>query len=136
MVREKTYLLELEFYNTDRKTKSTNRSIFISIIMHPNFMHFRKKNKLFKSALEILTPVSGHSRTALKTKQYTFTWISFPFPFQVEIKAKYLTKILTEGLLYDYPCSYDTGVVYKWHFSISTRRANRGLCGSGSQDLL
>ena len=48
IVREKTYLLKLEFYNTDRKMKSTIRCIFISIITNPNFMHFRPKNKLKK----------------------------------------------------------------------------------------
>ena len=63
--REKTYLLKLEFYNTDRKMKSTIRCIFISIVMHPNFMHFREKIN-FKSALEFFTPVSGHSRTVLR----------------------------------------------------------------------
>ena len=64
VVREKTYLLKLEFYNTDRKMKSIIRCIFISIIMHPNFIHFRQKIS-FKSALEIFSPVNGHSRTAL-----------------------------------------------------------------------
>ena len=42
-VREKTYLLKLEFYNTDRKMQNTIRRIFISIIMHPNFMLYRRK---------------------------------------------------------------------------------------------
>ena len=65
LVPEKTYLVKLEFYNTDRKMKSIIRCIFISIIMHPNFMHFRQKIS-FKSALEIFIPVNGHFRIALK----------------------------------------------------------------------
>ena len=68
VVREKTYLLKLEFYNTDRKMKSIIGCIFISIIMHPDFMHFRQKVN-FKSALEIFTSVSGHWRTGL-TEQF------------------------------------------------------------------
>ena len=64
MASDKTYLLALEFYNIDRKMKSIIRYIFISIIMHPNLMHFRRKIS-FKSALEIFIPVSEHSRTAL-----------------------------------------------------------------------
>ena len=39
--------------------------IFISIIMRPNFMHFRQKMN-FKSAIDIFAPVNGHLRTALK----------------------------------------------------------------------
>ena len=58
------FVLKFEFYNTDRKMKRTIRCIFISIIMHPNFMCFRQKIS-FKSALKIFTPVSGHLRTAL-----------------------------------------------------------------------
>ena len=32
--------------------------------MHPNSMHFRQKIS-FKSALEICTPISGHSKTSV-----------------------------------------------------------------------
>ena len=72
MVHEKTYLLKLEFYNTDRKMKSTIRCSFISMIMHPDFMHFRQKIS-FKNALEIFSPVSGHLRTtALRIKDLVF----------------------------------------------------------------
>ena len=53
------------FCNTGRKTKNSIRRIFISIIMHPNFMQFRQKIS-FKTALEIFTPVSEHLRTALR----------------------------------------------------------------------
>ena len=61
--RKKTYRLKLEFYNTDKKMKNIIRLIFISMIMHPNFMHFRQKIS-FKCALEIFTPVNGYLRTA------------------------------------------------------------------------
>ena len=44
--------------------KSIINCIFISIIMHPNFMHFRQKISL-KNALESFASVSGHLRTAL-----------------------------------------------------------------------
>ena len=44
--------------------KSTIRCIFISIIMHRNFMHLHQKLN-FKSALEIFISASGHLRTAL-----------------------------------------------------------------------
>ena len=40
VAREKTYRLKLEFYNTHGKMKNIIRSIFISIIMHPSFIHF------------------------------------------------------------------------------------------------
>ena len=74
VIREKTYLLKLELYNTDRKMKSTIRCILISIIMHPNFTCFHKKIS-FKSALEMFTPVSGHLRTALNLS-YSFKFKS------------------------------------------------------------
>ena len=64
MVSEKTYPLKLAFYNTDRKIKNIIRRIFNSIIMHPNFMHFRQKIR-FTSALENFTPVNGYLRTDL-----------------------------------------------------------------------
>ena len=64
VVREKKYLLKLEFFNTVRKMKNIIRCLFISVIMHPNFTHIRQKIR-FKSALEIFTPVTGQSRTAL-----------------------------------------------------------------------
>ena len=57
MVREKTYRLKLEFYNTDRKMKSIIRRVFFSIIMHLNFMHFRLKVS-FKSTLKSFPSVS------------------------------------------------------------------------------
>ena len=62
VVREKTYLPKLDFYKIDRKMKSIIRCIFISIIMHQNFMPFRQ----FKSALESFPSVNGHLRTVLK----------------------------------------------------------------------
>ena len=62
---EKTYQSKLEFYNTDRKMKNSIRRIFISIIMHPNFMYFYQKIS-FKSVLKIFTPVYGQLRTALR----------------------------------------------------------------------
>ena len=72
------YLLKLEFYNANRKIKRIIRCIFISIIMHPNLMHFHQKIN-FKSVLEIFTPVSGHLRTALMYKVgviwLTFFWL-------------------------------------------------------------
>ena len=67
LIRKKTHLLKLEFCNADRKMKGIIRCIFISIIIHPNFIHFCQKIS-FKSALEIFTPVRGHLRTALKKK--------------------------------------------------------------------
>ena len=70
VVRENTYLLKLEIYNIDRKMKSIIRGIFISIIMYPNFMHFRQKIN-FKSELETCTLVSGHLKTALNTSVAT-----------------------------------------------------------------
>ena len=76
VVHEKTYLLKLEFYNTDRKMKSIIRCIFISLIMHPNFMHFRQKIS-FKNALEIFTPVSGQLRTALREIKQKQKFASF-----------------------------------------------------------
>ena len=80
---EGIYLLKFEFYNTDRKMKSIFRHIFISVIMHPNFMHFRQKIS-FKSVLEICTPVSGHLRTALNLLLFVnfndrFSWCLFYF---------------------------------------------------------
>ena len=66
VIRENTFLLKLDFCNADRKMKNIIRCIFISIIMHPNFVHFRQKIS-FKRALENFTPVSGHSKTALIT---------------------------------------------------------------------
>ena len=66
-IRLKTDLLKLEFYNSDRKMRSTIRCIFISIIMHPNFLYFCQKVS-FKSELEIFTPVSKHSKIALNQK--------------------------------------------------------------------
>ena len=50
MAFEKTYWLKLEFYNTDRKMKNIITCVFISISMHPNFVHFRQKIS-FKSTL-------------------------------------------------------------------------------------
>ena len=41
VVREKTYCLKLEFYNTDRKMKNIIRRNFTAIIMQPNFIDFR-----------------------------------------------------------------------------------------------
>ena len=66
-VQEKAYLLKLKFYNADRKMKSDIRCIFISIIMHPNFMQFRQKIS-FKS-VEVFAPVSEHLKTALNESQ-------------------------------------------------------------------
>ena len=63
VVHEKTYLMELEFYNTDGKIKNIIRCIFISIIMHTNFMLFRQKIS-FKSALECFASVSAYFRRA------------------------------------------------------------------------
>ena len=63
---EKSYLLKLEFYNTDRKMKKIIRHIFTSLITHPIFMHFHQKSS-FKSALESFASASGHLRTALKS---------------------------------------------------------------------
>ena len=71
VAREETYLLKLKFYNTDRKMKSIVRRIFISKIVHPNFMHFRQKIS-FKRALEIFIPVSGLLRTALNELLVSF----------------------------------------------------------------
>ena len=48
-----------------QKSESIIRCIFVSIIMHSNFMHFRQKIS-FKNALQIFTLVTGHLRTALK----------------------------------------------------------------------
>ena len=59
VVHDKIYLLKFEFYNTDRKMKSTIGCIFISIIMYPNFMCFRQKISFKKRS------VRGHLRTAL-----------------------------------------------------------------------
>ena len=65
MVCEKSYQLKLEFYNIDRKMKNVIRPIFISIIMHLNFMHFCQIIS-FKSALESFTSVNGHLTTAFR----------------------------------------------------------------------
>ena len=46
--------------------KSIIRYIFISIIIHPNFMHLHK-NLNFKSALESFASVSGLLRNSLKS---------------------------------------------------------------------
>ena len=62
IIREKIYLLKLEFYNTHRKMKTIIKRTFISIIRHPNFMHFRPKIS-FKKSLEIFTSNSEHLRT-------------------------------------------------------------------------
>ena len=62
MASEKTYRLKLEFYNTVRKMKNFIERIFISMTMHPNFMHFRQKIS-FKSALKSFASVNGHLRT-------------------------------------------------------------------------
>ena len=62
--KPKTRGLKIVFYNTDRKVKSITKRIFISVIMHPNFMHFPQKTS-FKSALESFASVDGHLRTAL-----------------------------------------------------------------------
>ena len=43
VVCKKTYLLKLEFYNTERKMKNIIRRIYTLIIMNPNFMHFCQK---------------------------------------------------------------------------------------------
>ena len=67
MEREKTHQPKLKFYNADRKMKNIiTLCIFTSVIMHPNFMHFRLKNS-FKSfkALENFASLNGHSRIAL-----------------------------------------------------------------------
>ena len=77
MVREKTYLLKLEFYITDRKMKSISRCIFVYIILHTNFMHFLQK-VICNSALEIFTSVSGQLRTALSCLKMQS---SLPFHF-------------------------------------------------------
>ena len=63
--REKRHLLKLEFYNANRKMKGIISCVFISIIMHPNFMHFRQKMS-FKIALQIFNSVCVHLRTSLK----------------------------------------------------------------------
>ena len=67
--------VKLEFYNTDRKVKSTIRCIFMSIIIHRYFMHFYQKTTI-KSALEIFTPICGHLKTILK-KCCFFFFLSF-----------------------------------------------------------
>ena len=64
VTRDKTYVLKLEFYGTDRKMKIIIRRIFILIIMYPIFMHFRLKI-IFKSAEESFVSVSEHLRIAL-----------------------------------------------------------------------
>ena len=76
VAREKTYLLKLKFDNTDRKMKRIIKRIFISIVMHPNLLHFRQKIS-FKSALEILTPVSRHLRIALRLNHVNFLFLDY-----------------------------------------------------------
>ena len=82
VVHDKIYMLKFEFYNTDRKMKSTIKCIFISIIVHPNFMNFRQ-NISFKSAIEIFTAISGYLRTALKTKNLVFLSVKMLNPNSV-----------------------------------------------------
>ena len=86
----KIYWLNLEFYNTDRKMKNIIWRIFISIIMHPNFMHLRHKIN-FKIVLESFVSVSGHLRTVLK----------------VEITA---VSNMFFGIFYI--CMHDSGVIF------------------------
>ena len=59
MANENTYHLKLELYNIDRKMKNIIRCIFISMIMHQNFPHFRQKIS-YKRVIESFTSVSGH----------------------------------------------------------------------------
>ena len=68
VARHKIYQLKLEFYNTDRKMKNTNRRAFISITMHPNFMQFRQKIS-FKSTLEVFSSLNKHLKTALNSNK-------------------------------------------------------------------
>ena len=59
----KIYQLKLEFYNTDGKMKNLISCIFISIIIHPNFMHSKLNTHIQKRKTFINLKILQHKTT-------------------------------------------------------------------------